>query len=143
TIVVPYAPGGATEILARIIGQKLEQRFGKSFIVENKPGAGTVIGTNAAAKAAPDGHTLLMGSSTSMAVNVTVHKSLPYNPAADFIPLAMVSQTPFMLIVKPSLPVHSVQDLIDLAKQKPGQLSYASAGPGTPHHLFAELFKSM
>src|SRR5215469_1262609 len=89
TFVVPYAPGGATEILARIIGQKLEQKFGKPFIVENKPGAGTVIGTTAVAKAAPDGYTLLMASSTSMAVNVTVHKSLPYDPATDFVPLAM------------------------------------------------------
>jgi tripartite-type tricarboxylate transporter receptor subunit TctC len=143
TIIVPYAPGGATEILARIIGQKLEQTFGKPFIVENKPGAGTVIGTTAVAKAAPDGYTLLMASSTSMAVNVTVHKSLPYDPATDLIPLAMVAQTPFMLIVNPARPVRSVRDLIDLAKQNPGKLSYASAGLGSPHHLFGELLKSM
>ena len=143
TFVVPYAPGGATEILARIIAQKLEQKFGKPFVVENKPGAGTVIGANAVAKAAPDGYTLLMASSTAMAVNVTVHKALPYDPATDLVPLAMVAQTPFILIVNPSLPVQSLKDLIDLAKQKSGQLSYASAGVGSPHHLFAELFKSM
>ena len=143
TFVVPYAPGGATEILARIIAQKLEQHFGKPFVVENKPGAGTVIGANAVAKAAPDGYTLLMASSTAMAVNVTVHKALPYDPATDLVPLAMVAQTPFILIVNPSLLVQSLKDLIDLAKQKSGQLSYASAGVGSPHHLFAELFKSM
>jgi tripartite-type tricarboxylate transporter receptor subunit TctC len=143
TMVVPYAPGGATEILARIIAHKLEDKLGKPFIVENKPGGGTVIGANAVAKAAADGYTLLMASSTSMAVNVTVHKSLPYNPATDLVPLAMVAQTPFMLIVNPALPAQSLTEFIALAKQKPGQLSYASAGVGSPHHLFAELFKSM
>ena len=143
TIIVPFTPGGTTDILARMIGQRLEARLGKSFVIENKPGAGSVIGANAVAKAAPDGYTLLMATSTSMAVNVTLYKNLPYNPASDFLPLALVARTPFVLVVNPSLPVQSAQDLIKLAKARPGQLSYASAGPGTPHHLYAELLKTM
>jgi tripartite-type tricarboxylate transporter receptor subunit TctC len=129
TIVVPFTPGGTTDILARMVGQRLEARLGKSFVIENKPGAGSVIGANAVAKAAPDGYTLLMATSTSMAVDVTLYRNLPYNPASDFIPLALVARTPFVLV--------------ELAKDRPGQLSYASAGPGTPHHLYAELLKSM
>jgi tripartite-type tricarboxylate transporter receptor subunit TctC len=143
TIVVPYTAGGSTEILARIVAQRLEERLGKSVLVENKPGAGTVIGTNAVAKSTPDGYTLLMATPTPMAINVMVHKSLPYDPAADFVPLAMVAQAPFVLVVNPSLPVRSVKELIAFAKQKQGQLSYGSGGPGAPHHLYAELFKSM
>jgi tripartite-type tricarboxylate transporter receptor subunit TctC len=143
TIVVPYTPGGSTEILARIVAQRLEQRLGQSVLVENKPGAGTVIGASAVAKSTPDGYTLLMATPTPMAINVTVHKSLPYDPTADLVPLAMVAQAPFVLIVNPSLPVRSVTELIAFAKQKQGQLSYGSGGPGAPHHLYAELFKSM
>jgi tripartite-type tricarboxylate transporter receptor subunit TctC len=143
TIVVPFTPGGTTDILARMVGQRLEARLGKSFVIENKPGAGSVIGANAVAKAAPDGYTLLMATSTSMAVNVTLYKNLPYDPAGDLTPLVLVARTPFVLVVNPSLPVRSVQDLIELAKDRPGQLSYASAGSGTPHHLYAELLKSM
>ncbi len=143
TIVVPFAPGGGTDILARMLAQKLEQRLGKPFLIENRPGAGSTTGANAAAKAVPDGYTLLMAPSPAMAVAVSIYKSLPYDPAADFIPLALVAQTPFVLIVNPSVPIHSVADLIKLAKEKPGQLSYGSAGPGTPHHLYAELLKSM
>ena len=92
TMIVPYTPGGSTEILARIVGQKLEQRLGKPVIIENKPGAGTVIGSPRSRKSAPDGYTLLMATPTPMAINVTVHKSLPYDPATDFMPLAMVAQ---------------------------------------------------
>ena len=143
TIIVPFAPGGGTDILARMLAQKLEHRFGKPFLIENRPGAGSTTGANAAAKAVPDGHTLLMAPSPAMAVAVSIYKSLPYDPAADFVPLALVAQTPFVLIVNPSVPIHSVADLIRLAKEKPGQLSYGSAGPGTPHHLYAELLKSM
>src|SRR5215216_5384494 len=143
TIVVPFAAGGGTDMLGRMVGQKLEQRLGKSFLIENKPGAGSTTGANVAAKAAPDGYTLLMAPSPTMAVSVTIYKNLPYDPLADFIPLALVAQTPFILIVNPSLPIHSVQELIKYAKDNPGKLSYGSAGPGTPHHLYAELFKSM
>jgi tripartite-type tricarboxylate transporter receptor subunit TctC len=143
TIIVPYTPGGSTEILARLVGQRLESRLGKPVMIENKPGAGTVIGANAVAKAAPDGYTLLMATPTPMAINVTVYKSLPYDPARSFVPLVMLAQSPFLLIVNPSLPVYSVRDLIAFAKQNPGRLSYGSGGLGAPHHLYAELLKSM
>src|SRR5215467_8379846 len=139
TLIVPYTPGGSTEILARIVAQRLERRLGQSVIVENKPGAGTVIGSTMVAKAAPDGYTLLMATPTPMAINVRVHKELPYDPATDFVPLVMVAQAPFVLIVNPSLPVKSVQELIDYARQRPGQLSYGSGGVGAPHHLYIEL----
>jgi tripartite-type tricarboxylate transporter receptor subunit TctC len=143
TLVVPYVSGGSTEILARMVGAKVEERLGKPVLIENKPGAGTVIGATAVARAAPDGYTLLMATPTPMAINVALYKHLTYDPATDLVPLAMVAQSPFILIVNPSLPVHSVADLIALAKQKPGQLSYGSGGPGAPHHLYAELLKSM
>jgi tripartite-type tricarboxylate transporter receptor subunit TctC len=143
TIVVPYAPGGSTEILARIIAQNLTPRLGQSVIVENRPGAGTVIGASYVAKAEPDGYTLLMVTPTPMAINVRVHKQLPYDPATDFVPLVMVAAAPFVLIVNADLPVHSVKELIAYAKERPGKLSYGSGGVGAPHHLYAELFKSM
>ncbi len=99
TIVVPYVSGGSTEILARFVGQKLEQRLGKAVVIENKPGAGTVIGSNQVAKSAPDGYTLLMATPTPMAINATLHKQLPYDPAGDFLPLVMVAGAPFVLVV--------------------------------------------
>ncbi len=143
TIVVPFVAGGSTEISARIVAQQLEARLGKPVIVENRPGAGTVIGSNHVAKAAPDGYTLLQATSTPMAINVSVYKALPYDPATDLIPLAMVAQSPFILIVNPALPVKSVKELIAYGKANPGKLSYGSGGPGAPHHLYAELFASM
>jgi tripartite-type tricarboxylate transporter receptor subunit TctC len=142
-VIVPYAPGGGTDLLARIVGRKLEERLGKSFVIENRPGGGTVIGALAVAKAPPDGYTLLMGTSTPLAINATLHRKLPYDPVTDFVPLALVANVPFVLVVNPSLPVNSVSDLIKLAKEKPGSLSYGTSGPGSPHHLYAELFKSM
>jgi tripartite-type tricarboxylate transporter receptor subunit TctC len=129
--------------LARLVGQRLEARLGKPVLIENKPGAGTVIGATAVTKSAPDGYTLLMATPTPMAINVAVYKNLPYDPAVDLVPLAMVAQSPFLLIVNPSLPVHSVRELIAFAKQNPGRLSYGSGGPGAPHHLYAELLNSM
>ena len=143
TLVVPYTPGGSTEILARIIGQQLGMRLGQAVVVEMKPGAGTVIGATAVAQAPADGYTLLMATPTPLAINVTVHKTLPYDPAKDFMPLAMVASAPFLLLVNPALPVHSVKELIAYAKANPGQLSYGSGGVGAPHHLYMELFKSM
>src|ERR1051326_2186211 len=143
TLVVPYTPGGSTEILARIIGQQLGARLGQAVVVEMKPGAGTVIGATAVAQARADGYTLLMATPTPLAINVTVHKTLPYDPAKDFMPLAMVASAPFLFLVNPSLPVHSVKELIAYAKANPGQLSYGSGGVGAPHHLYMELFKSM
>lgn len=143
TIIVPYAAGGGTDLLARMVAQKLEQRLGKSFIVENRPGGGTVIAALAVAKAPPDGYTLLMGTSTPLAINATLHKKLPYDPVADFVPLALVANVPFVLVVNPALPIKSASDLIKLAREKPNSLSYGTSGPGSPHHLYAELFKSM
>ena len=143
TIVVPYTPGGSTEILARMVGQKLEERLGKPVIVENKPGAGTVIGSSYVAKSEPDGYTLLMATPTPMAITFTLHKQLPYDAAADLVPLVMVAGAPFVLVVHPALPVKSVKELIDYAKANPGKLTYGSGGPGSPHHLYAELLASM
>ena len=101
TIIVPYAAGGGTDLLARMVAQGLEQRLGKAFIVENRPGAGTVIAALTAAKATPDGYTLLMGTSTPLAINATLHKKLPYDPVTDFAPLALVANVPFVLVVNP------------------------------------------
>jgi tripartite-type tricarboxylate transporter receptor subunit TctC len=143
TVVVPFVSGGSTEIMARLIAQGLETKLGKPVIVENKPGAGTVIGSNYVAKAEPDGYTLLMGTSSPIAINVTVYKALPYNPATDFVPLAMVAESPFVLVVNNDLPVKTIPELIAYAKANPGKLSFGSGGPGAPHHLFAELFASM
>jgi tripartite-type tricarboxylate transporter receptor subunit TctC len=143
TLVVPYTPGGSTEILARIVAQKLGERLGKPVVVENKPGAGTVIGTTAVAQTDPDGYALLMATPTPLAINVAVHKSLPYDPVADFVPLVMVASAPFFLVVNPSLPVQNVKELIAYAKANPSALSYGSGGVGAPHHLYMELFKSM
>ncbi|MCC6776754.1 MAG: tripartite tricarboxylate transporter substrate binding protein [Hyphomicrobiales bacterium] len=143
TMVVPFTAGGAGDILSRLLGPRLEQRWGKPLIVDNKPGAGGVIGAQAAARAAPDGYTLLIGQSGVLAVNVTLYKSLSYDPVADFTPLALVAQTPFTLVVNPSLPIHSVAEMISYVKARPGQISYATSGPGVPHHLFAELLKTL
>jgi tripartite-type tricarboxylate transporter receptor subunit TctC len=143
TIVIPFAAGGAGDILGRMLSPRLEKAFGRPFVVENKPGAGGVIGAVATSRAEPDGHTIMIAPSPTMAVNVTLYKKLPYDPVADFVPLAMAAQTPFVLVVNPSLPVKSMADLIKWVKAQKGKVSYATAGAGVPHHLFAELLKSM
>ena len=143
TLVVPYPAGGGLDALARIIGLKLAERLGKPVVIENRTGAGTVIGANSVAKAQPDGYTIMLGTSTPFAIVATLHKSLPYDPARDFVPIALTSNAPFLLLVNPAQPVHSVADLIKLAKSKPGQLSYGSAGPGSPQNLSFELLKTM
>jgi tripartite-type tricarboxylate transporter receptor subunit TctC len=142
TMIVPFAAGGAGDILARALGARLEPKWGKPMIVENKPGAGGIIGAVATQKADPDGYTLMVAPSATMAVNVTLYKSLSYNPATDFTPIAIAAQTPFVLVVNNDLPVKSIADLVKYAKEK-GPLSYATAGPGVPHHLFGELLKTM
>lgn len=143
TIVNPFAPGGGVDQMARLIAGKLEQRFGKSFVIENKTGAGSIIAATYVQKASPDGYTLLMAPSPTMAVNVSLYKNLPYDPTADFIPLGLLSGTPFVLMVNLDLPVRSVPELLAYAKANPNRMTFASAGPGVPHHLFMELFKSM
>jgi tripartite-type tricarboxylate transporter receptor subunit TctC len=143
SFIVPFAAGGSTGLFARLIGQKLEERLGKPFVVENKPGGGGVIGAMMVARAQPDGYTVMMASSTILAINWTVRKALPYDPHKDLTPIALIARVPYVLVVNPDLPVHSVADLVKLAKDKPGQLSFASVGPGTIHHLNAEMFKSI
>jgi tripartite-type tricarboxylate transporter receptor subunit TctC len=123
--IVPFAPAGGTDILARLLGQKLEQRLNKSFVVENRPGAGTVIATNFVANSPPDGYTIAMTVS-SLAIDVTLYKKLPYDVPKDLAMVALIASVPFVLVVSPSLPVTSVDDLIKLAKQRP--LSYGSGG---------------
>jgi len=142
TLVVPLAPGGSNDILARLVGQKLERRFGKPVIIENRPGGGGIPAALGVVRAPADGHTLLAASSTLMALNITVRKSMPYDPRKDLIPLAMTVRTPFVLVVNPALPVHSVGDLVKLARSKPGQLSFGAPGPATFHRLSTELFKN-
>lgn len=143
TFVVPFAPGGSTGLIARIIGQKLEQRLGKPFIIDHRAGGGGVIGVTQVAHGTPDGYTIMMASSTALAINPNVRKSLPYDPRKDITPIALIARMPYVLVVNPDLPVHAVADLVKLARDKPGQLSFASVGPGTIHHLNAEMFKSM
>ena len=140
---MPFAPGGSTGLIARIIGQKLEQRLGKPFIVDHRAGGGGVIGVTQVAHGTPDGYTIMMASSTALAINVNVRKTLPYDPRKDITPIALLARMPYVLVVNPDLPVKSVADLVKLAKDKPGQLSFASVGPGTIHHLNAEMFKSI
>jgi tripartite-type tricarboxylate transporter receptor subunit TctC len=141
--IVPTGAGAATDLLARILAPQLSDRLGKPFVVEDRPGAGTLTASNAVAKSNPDGYTILMGTSTPLAINATLYKHLPYNPAKDFVPLALIATIPFVLVVNNDLPVHSVKELIAYAKAHPGELSYGSTGPGTPFHLNAELFSAV
>jgi tripartite-type tricarboxylate transporter receptor subunit TctC len=138
--IVPFAPGGGTDILGRLFGQKLADRFGKPFVVENRPGAGTVVAAVQVAGSTPDGYTIMMATSGTMAMNPTLYKKLPYEPGKDLILAALICNVPFVLVVNPDLPVHSVADLVKLAKEKP--LSYGSGGVGAFHHLMGELFKT-
>jgi tripartite-type tricarboxylate transporter receptor subunit TctC len=143
TLVAPWPAGGAVDILCRTIAPPLGAGLGQTVVVEDRPGAGSVLGTASVARAAPDGYTLVMAGSAALAVAVAVYKKLPYDPRRDLAPVGLVARIPFILVVNPSLPVHDVGELIALAKQKPGALSYASGGPGSPHHLYMELFKTM
>ncbi len=143
TFIVPTGAGAGTDLLARVLAPRLSERLGRSFVVENRPGAGTVIAAEAVAKSNPDGYTILMGTSTPLAINVTLHKKLPYDPIKDFVPLALIATVPFVLVVNNDLPAKSVREFIELAKSKPGAFSYGTTGPGTPFHLYAELFGSM
>ena len=143
TLVAPWPAGGAVDILSRTVAQPLGTRLGQTVIVEDRPGAGSVLGTATVARATPDGYTLVMAGSGSLAVSVSVYKKLPYDPRKDLAPIALVARIPFILVVNTDLPVHNVQELIAVAKSKPGAMSYASGGPGSPHHLYMELFKAM
>lgn len=138
TLVVPYPAGGSADILARTVGQKLGERLGQTVVVENRAGAGTAIGAKFVAGAAPDGYTLLLGTVSSQAINPAMTK-VGYDPLKDFTPVAALASIPFVLVSHPSLPARTVADVIALAKAKPGELSYASAGLGTSNHLAGEL----
>jgi tripartite-type tricarboxylate transporter receptor subunit TctC len=141
-IIVPFAAGGPADIFARFLAQRLQQSLKEPFVVENQPGAGSIIGTEAVAKSEPDGYTLLLMSNTHT-VNESLFTKKPFALMRDFTPIAPINYSDLVLVVKPSLPVNSVADLIKLAKSKPGALNYASSGPGTPYHMAGELFKSM
>jgi len=140
TFVVPFAPGGGTDILAHLFAGRLQQQFGKPFVVQNRPGEGTVIATNFVAKSPPDGYTIMMAVST-LAIDATLYRKLPYDPAKDLALVALAASVPFVLVVDPALPVHNVEDLINLAKKRP--LSFGSGGIGAFHHLAGALFARM
>jgi tripartite-type tricarboxylate transporter receptor subunit TctC len=140
-LVVPYPAGGTTDLLGRMVADELQSGLGGSVIVENKPGAGTTIGAEQVARAAPDGYTLLLATSTTLAINKTLYRHLPYDPVKDFTPIALVAGVPFVLIVNPGIPARTLSEFIAYAKSKPG-LTYGSAGNGSPHHLGAEMLKT-
>jgi tripartite-type tricarboxylate transporter receptor subunit TctC len=143
TFIVPTGAGAGTDLLTRILAPKLTDRLGKTFVVENRPGGGTIVAVRALLAAPHDGYTIMMGTSTPLAINATLHKKLPYDPAKDLMPIALIATVPFVLMVNNDIPVRTVEEFIKYAKQRPGQLSYPSTGPGTPFHLYAELFSSM
>ncbi len=143
TVISPYAAGGGIDLLARLLAARLEQRLGRPFVVESKAGAATAIAATAVAHAPPDGYTLLLATSTTMAINVSMAKQLAYDPARDLAPVALVTHSPFVLVVNPELPVHSVAELIAYAKAHPGELNYGSAGIGSFHHLSAEMLSRL
>ncbi|HEX2829865.1 MAG TPA: tripartite tricarboxylate transporter substrate binding protein [Burkholderiales bacterium] len=141
-LIVPFAPGGGTDIIGRAIAPHLGLALGQQVIVDNRPGAGTIIGAEIAARSPADGHTLFMGINGTMAINPSMYKKLPYDPVKDFAPVGMLGVGPNVLVVHPSLPVRTVKDLIALAKAHPGKLSFASSGTGGAPHLAGELLKS-
>jgi tripartite-type tricarboxylate transporter receptor subunit TctC len=141
-MIVPTGPGGGMEMLARIFAQRMEQRLGQPFVIENRAGAGGIIGTSFVARANPDGYTVLVANSTNLAINVSLYKDLSYDPTKDLVPVILYAFSPWVLVVNPALPVYSAGDLVRLAKTKPGELTFGSAGAGTAHHLFAEMFRT-
>ncbi|MDB5751759.1 MAG: extra-cytoplasmic solute receptor family protein [Ramlibacter sp.] len=143
TIVVPFAAGGASDILARQLGKQLSQVLGQSFIADNRVGAGGTVGARAVQRSAPNGYTLLMGTNASHAIAAATNKNLGYDPVRNFTPISLVAHVPQILMVHPSLPVNNVKELIAFAKANSGKLNFSSAGNGTPGHLGMELFKIM
>lgn len=141
-IIVPSSPGGGTDILARQVAQKLTERWGQQVVVDNRPGAGQMIGIDLVAKAAPDGYTLVMAA-TPLALNTVLYKKVPYDPVRDFAPISQVAAMPNIVVTHPALPARNVRELIALARAHPGQLVYASSGMGTGPHLSMELFLNM
>jgi tripartite-type tricarboxylate transporter receptor subunit TctC len=142
-IVVPFPAGGGTDALTRFVARGLEQRLRQPFVVENKGGAGTTLGATAVARSEPDGYTIMVGTASTFAAAPGLYKRLAYDPTKDFSPIMMFATVPFVLVVNPSLGVNSVKELVALAKSKPSELAFASAGVGAVHHIFCELFMTM
>jgi tripartite-type tricarboxylate transporter receptor subunit TctC len=142
-LVVPFPPGGTTDVLARVVGQELTKAWGQQVIIDNRPGAGGNIGSDAVAKSPADGYTLLMGTVGTHGINVSLYKKMPYDAVKDFAPVSLVAMVPNLLVVNPAVPVKTVKELIDYAKANPDKLTFASSGNGTSIHLSGELFKSM
>src|SRR6195952_4235498 len=140
-MIVPYPAGGTTDFLGRLVADRLKTGLGATVIVENKPGAGTTLGADQVARAEPDGYTLLMATSTTLAINKTLYKKLPYDPVKDFAPIGLVAGVPFALVINPSIPAKTLAEFIAYAKSKPG-LAYGSAGNGSPQQLGAEMLKT-
>ena len=141
-LVVPFPPGGSTDIIARIVAQKLSERLGQQVVVENRGGAGGTIGAEAVAKAPPDGYTLVVGTSSTLAVAPSVYGKIGYDPVKDFAPISLIAVTPYLLVVNPSVDVKSLQDFVGYVRARPGKLNYASAGTGSTTHLAMEMLKS-
>jgi tripartite-type tricarboxylate transporter receptor subunit TctC len=141
-LVVPYPAGGGTDFFARTVGAQLAVQLGQPVVVENRPGAATIIGAEAVAKSAPDGYTLLLGDTATFAVNPSLYRKLPYDPSKDLSPVSMTGRFALLLVVNPAkLRAGSVKELVEVAKQASGKIDYASPGPGSPHHLAMEMFK--
>ena len=141
-VIVPWTPGQATDIAARVVAQKLQDAFGQAFVIDNKPGAGGAIGSDAVAKSAPDGYTLLAASSGPLSIMPNLQK-VPYDPLTDLAPISLVAATPFALVVHPSFPANNAKEFIALVKANPGKYTFSSSGTGATAHLFTELFNSM
>ena len=141
-LMVPFPPGGSTDIVARIVGQKLGERLGQSIVIENRGGAGGTLGTAQVAKAAPDGYTLAVGSTSTHVVAPSVYQKLEYDPVKDFAPISLMAVSPYLLVVHPAVPAKSLKELVELARKQPGKLNYASAGVGSTTHLAMEMLKS-
>ena len=140
-IIVPYPPGSGTDIVARLLGQRIGESWGQPIVVDNRPGAGAIVGVDAVAKSAPDGYTLGIADTGPLAINPSLYPKLPYDPLRDFAPVIEVAKLPFMLVAHPSLGVSSVAELIAEARRRPGQINYASVGNGSGVHLATELFR--
>jgi tripartite-type tricarboxylate transporter receptor subunit TctC len=138
-LIVPYPPGGTTDFVAREIANKLGEAWSRQVVIDNRPGAGTLIGLNMGAKAASDGYTITFGTSAGLAVNPALGVKMPFDPRRDFAPIGLMVYVPYLLVVNPTLPVRNIKELIDLAKTQPGKLNFASPGVGTPNHLGIEL----
>ncbi|HYK14644.1 MAG TPA: tripartite tricarboxylate transporter substrate-binding protein, partial [Burkholderiales bacterium] len=141
-MIVPFSPGGATDVPARILAQRLSEAFGHQIVIDNRPGAGGVLGADAVAKAPPDGYTLLLTATTHV-ISASLYKKLPYDAIRDFAPVMLIGSGPNVLTVHPSLPAKNVRELIALAKARPGKIDYASSGNGSSQHLFGALFMSL